>query len=267
LFSYNLDSIIDDARQALSDGCKEIWITAEDTAAYRCGDQRLPDLLKKISSLKGQFYVRVGMMTPNQASEVLKELLEAYRSEKIFKFLHLPVQSGNDEILNNMQRRYTVQDFQKIVLRFRELIPDLSLSTDIICGFPGETEEQFRDSLRLINIIKPDVLNISRFWPRPCTKASEMENKLHGREIKKRSRIMTKFWRSLSHDKCVDWLGWRGEVLIDESLPEGKVIGRNYAYKPIVIKTNEQLGHFVNVITTEARSGYLIGNLTQQSRL
>jgi len=264
LSSYNLDSIIDDAKLALSDGCKEIWITAEDTAAYRCGEQRLPDLLKKISNLRGQFYIRVGMMTPNQANEILKELLEAYNSERIFKFLHIPVQSGNNDILKKMRRRYLIDDFQHIVLKFRELIPDLSISTDIICGFPGETERQFEDSLKLIKTVQPDVLNISRFWSRPCTEASEMENKLHGREIKKRSRIMTKLRRSLSYKKCVDWLGWSGKVLIDERLPEGKVIGRNYAYKPIVLKANIERGNFADVKTTEAKPGYLIGDLTKQ---
>lgn len=266
LFSYNLDGIFEDVKQALSEGCKEIWITAEDTAAYSFEDQKLPDLLKKISSLKGRFYIRVGMMTPNQARDILKELLEAYKSEKIFKFLHIPVQSGNDDVLNNMRRRYSVNDFQQIVLQFRELIPNMSISTDIICGFPGETEAQFENSLRLIKTIQPDVLNISRFWPRPCTEASEMKNKLHGREIKKRSRRITKIWRNLSYKKCVDWLGWKGEALIDERLPNGKVIGRNYAYKPIVLKTEEGLGNFVDVIITEARSGYLIGNLTKQSQ-
>jgi len=264
LYSYNLNSIIDDVKQALSEGCKEIWITAEDTAAYRYGVQRLPDLLKKITSLKGQFYVRVGMMTPNQASEVLEELLEEYKSDKIFKFLHLPVQSGNDDILKKMKRRYTIKDFQQIVIRSRELIPELSISTDIICGFPGETEEQFKNSLKLINNIQPDVLNISRFWPRPCTDASEMNNKLHGREIKRRSRIITELWKSLSYEKCVNWLEWRGKVLIDECLPEGKVIGRNFAYKPIVLKANIELGKVLDVKITEAKTGYLIGELTKQ---
>jgi len=264
LFSYNINSIVKDAKQALSEGCKEIWITAEDTAAYRCGDQRLPDLLKKISDLKGQFYIRVGMMTPNQADEILRDLIKVYNFTKIFKFLHIPVQSGNDYILKKMRRNYSVIDFQRIILQFRESIPDISISTDMICGFPGETEEQFEDSLRLIKTIQPDVLNISRFWPRPYTDAYEMENKFHGREIKKRSRIMTKLWRSLSYKRSVDWLGWKGKVVIDERLPDGKVIGRNYAYKPIVLKANSKLGNFLDVNITKAKPGYLMGSVTKQ---
>ena len=108
------------------------------------------------------------------------------------------------------------------------------------------------------------MLNISRFWPRPCTEASEMKNKLHGREIKKRSRIITELWRSLSYEKCVNWLEWRGKVLIDERLPENKVIGRNFAYKPIVLNTNIELGKIIDVKITEAKSRYLIGELTKQ---
>jgi len=258
LRSFPADEIIEDVRQAIDEGCREIWVTAEDTAAYRWRGVGLPRLLEEINGLDGRFYVRVGMMTPNHAKGILEDLMDAYRLEKVFKFLHVPVQSGNDDVLRRMRRRYTVDDFLEIVTRFREAVPDLSLSTDIICGFPGETEDQFRDSLRLVEEVRPDVLNISRFWPRPGTEAAEMAGQLHGRETKRRSRMLTRLWRRLSLEQSLRWVGWKGDVLIDELGREGSLVGRNYAYKPIVLPAAARVGDFVKVEVTEAKGGYLL---------
>jgi MiaB/RimO family radical SAM methylthiotransferase len=214
-----------------------------------------------LSGLGGRFYIRVGMMTPNQALEILDDLIEAYRSPRVFKFLHLPVQSGSDEILRRMRRRYTVEEFKHIVSQFRGKHPELTLSTDIICGFPGETEEEFQETLRLLEVVKPDVLNISRFWPRPGTEAAEMEGQLHGRETKRRSRILTELWRRLSLESGARWIGWRGEALIDEHGRHGTLVARNYAYRPIVVKGPARLGDFLRLEITEARVGYLLGEI------
>lgn len=259
LQSYPADGIIEDARRAIEEGCREIWVTAEDTAAYRWRGYRLPQLIEELCALEGRFYIRIGMMTPNQARGILEELLEAYRSGKVFKFLHLPVQSGDDEVLRRMRRGYTVDDFMEIVTSFREAYPSLSLSTDIIVGFPGETEEQFMESLRLIEEVKPEVLNISRFWPRPCTEAEKMEGQIHGRETKRRSTLMRRVWERISLEKGLGWMGWRGEILVDEHGKGDTMIGRNYAYRPITFKGNARLGDFVEVTVRGARVGYLLG--------
>ena len=259
LRSYPAEEILEDARRALGEGCRELWVTGEDTAAYRWRGLRLPGLLERLSKLEGRFYIRVGMMTPNQALEILDELIEAYRSPRVFKFLHLPVQSGSDEVLRRMRRRYTVEEFRYVVSKFREIHPDLTLSTDIICGFPGETEEDFQETLRLLEEVRPDVLNISRFWPRPGTEAAEMEGQLHGRETKRRSRILTALWRRLSLESGARWIGWRGEALVDEYGRRGTLVARNYAYRPIVLKAPARLGDFLELQVAEARVGYLVG--------
>jgi len=261
LNSYPTDSIVEDTRRALEGGCREIWVTAEDTAAYRWGGTRFPQLLEEISGLPGRFFIRVGMMNPDQAEPILDELVNAYSSEKVFKFLHVPVQSGNDDVLRRMRRRYTVDDFRGIVARFRDSFPGLSLSTDIICGFPGETEEQFMDSVRLVEEVEPDVLNISRFWPRPGTEAEGMDGQLHGRETKKRSRMLSALWRRLSFERNRGWTGWRGDILIDEAGRGDSVVGRNFAYKPVVLRDPVDLGEFVEVEITRAGRGYLLGKI------
>ncbi|MCW4036021.1 MAG: tRNA (N(6)-L-threonylcarbamoyladenosine(37)-C(2))-methylthiotransferase [Candidatus Bathyarchaeota archaeon] len=259
LNSYPSDSIVEDARRALGEGCREIWVTAEDTAAYNWRGARLPQLLSDLTDLEGRFFVRIGMMNPDQATPLLDDLIESYGSGKVFKFLHLPVQSGNDGVLRRMRRRYTVEDFRTIVHRFRGAFTMLTLSTDVICGFPGETEDEFGDSLRLVDEVEPEVLNISRFWPRPGTEAERMEGQLHGRDTKRRSRALSARWRGRSLERSRRWIGWRGEVVVDEEGRGDSMVGRNYAYKPVVVKEPVDLGDFVSVEVTEARGGYLLG--------
>jgi MiaB-like tRNA modifying enzyme len=259
LRSFPAEGIVEDARNAVADGCREIWLTAEDTAAYDDGGLRLPELIGRLSDLAGKFYIRVGMMTPNEAEPILEDLIGAYRSEKVFKFLHVPFQSGSDDILRRMRRRYTVDDFLRLTSRFREAFPELNISTDVICGFPGETEDQFRASVGLVEKLKPGILNISRFWPRPGTEASAMGTQLHGRETKRRSRIMSSFWRGISVETSLRWVGWRGEILVDEEGHSGSMVGRNYAYKPVAVRTDKRPGEFVDVEVTKAGAGYLLG--------
>jgi MiaB-like tRNA modifying enzyme len=261
LHSFPLVNIIEDSETALQEGCREIWLTAEDTAAYNWKGNRLPQLLGSLSTLNGEFFIRVGMMTPNEALFILDGLIEAYSSRKVFKFLHLPVQSGNNEILRRMNRRYTIEDFLDVVETFRNTFPRLTLSTDIICGFPGETKNQFEDSLKLVERVEPEILNISRFWPRPGTKAARLEGQIHGRTTKERSRRLTKLFKRISLGRSKRWTGWKGSALIDERGKYGGVVGRNYSYKPIVLNSDIPLGEFIDVEVTEAHGGYLIGQI------
>jgi len=259
LSSFPAERIVDDAKRALGEGCREIWVTAEDTAGYRDGEIGLPQILGELANLEGKFFIRVGMMNPNNALPILDDLIEVFGSVKVFKFLHVPVQSGNDEVLRRMRRRYSADDFRGLVQRIREAFPVLTLSTDIICGFPGETEEQFQDSLRLIEEVKPEVLNISRFWPRPGTEAEAMDGQLHGRRTKDRSRRLSALWRRQSLEGSQRWKGWEGEILLDEVGKEGSMVGRNFAYKPVVLEDEVDLGEIVRVRVTEAHGGYLSG--------
>lgn len=243
LFSYPLDMILEEVKQSIKDNCKEIWITAQDSAAYK---PSLAKLLEEIVKIKGNFKIRIGMMNPNSADKILKDLIKVFKSEKIFKFLHIPAQSGNDDILKLMNRHYTVKDFKRIVNTFRKEIPNITISTDIICGFPTETGKQFEDSVKLIKEIKPDVLNISKFKPRDDTAADRMEQ-LPGREIKNRSRELTKVFKEIALEKNKKWLNWKGKILIDEKGKNNSFIGRNSAYKQVIVKERVKLCQEVNV--------------------
>jgi len=177
LFSYPQEKIIENIKQDIKEGAKEIWITSQDNASYGLdeGKRKLPELLKKVLELKGNFKVRLGMMNPSNVLPILPELLKIYKHKKMKKFLHLPLQSGSNKILKKMNRKYKVSDFIKIVEKFRTEIPDLVFWTDIIVGFPGETDEDFKKTLEIIKKIKPNFINISRFWRRKGTEAAKLK--------------------------------------------------------------------------------------------
>ena len=259
LRSYPSEKIIKEVNQALRDGCKEIWLTSQDTGAYGQDiSTNLVNLLKEIVKIDKKFMIRIGMMNPDHALEMLNDLIEIYKNDKIFKFLHIPVQSGNDEILKLMKRKYKVEDFIKIVDNFRNNFEHITISTDVIAGFPTETKEQFNDSVKLIEKINPDVLNISRFSARPGTEAAKMEQ-LKGEETKERSRALTQLfdWAAFRLNK--EWEKWSGTILIDEVGKNNTSVGRNFAYKPIVVQGLYKLGDEITVKIVDATKHYLIG--------
>jgi threonylcarbamoyladenosine tRNA methylthiotransferase CDKAL1 len=243
LRSYAIEEVAERVQRDLADGAKEFWITSQDTACYgRDIGTNLATLLKALGKLEGDFRVRVGMMTPNLAADMLEELVEAFRSEKVFKFVHLPVQSGDDTVLRRMNRFYTVEDFKAVVEAFRAVFPDVTFATDVICGFPGETREAFENTLKLISEVKPDIVNVSKFFARPRTAAAEMHDTVEPAEIKRRSTEAAKLAKQVSLERNRRWVGWTGEVFVDE---RGKVagswVGRNFVYKPVTLQSRENL--------------------------
>ncbi|MBT3285160.1 tRNA (N(6)-L-threonylcarbamoyladenosine(37)-C(2))-methylthiotransferase [Candidatus Bathyarchaeota archaeon] len=260
LCSFPAEKIIKDITDAVADGCLEVWVTAEDTALYNHDGIRLPELLNMITAVEGEFRVRVGMTTPNSLDEIMDELIASLDHEKMYKFIHIPIQAGNDEILHSMRRKYTLKEFKEVANKLRAAYPEIGISTDIICGFPGETEEQFQDSLDLVTWLRPDVLNINRFWERPGTDAATMPGRLHGRDTKQRSRRMTNLWKELAVEVGERWLGWEGEILLTEDGKNDTKVGRNYVYKTVAVKTDAPLGSFIRVKVKGAGVGFLTGD-------
>ena len=262
LKSISEEKLLTRVKKAINENVKEIWLTAQDTGAYGFDiGKNLPDLLNRISDIDGKFFVRIGMMNPNHVKKIFDGLIESYKSKKIYKFLHVPVQSGDDEILKKMNRQYTVKDFKNIVEKFREEIPDITISTDVIVGFPEENEKQFQNTIDLIMDVKPDVLNISRFWSRPGTSAEKMKQ-FPGRETKRRSRMMNELFRKIGLERNKRWVGWEGEVLISDVGKYSGYCARNFAYKPIILKSEKNLlGKFVKVRINDATRYDLRGEI------
>lgn len=261
LFSYDPEAIVQEVESAVRSGCKEIWLTSQDNGCYgKDIGTNLPSLLKKVCEVKGDFWVRVGMMNPAHVKDYVGELVEAYRHEKLLKFIHLPVQSGSDRILRLMNRRYSVEDFLNIVEQFRREISNLTLSTDIIVGFPTESEEDFQSTINLVKSIQPDVVNLSRFGPRPGTDAAKMPQ-LDPKVIKQRSTTLHKIIKDISQKKNQGWVGWRGEAVVDEKV-KGAYVARNFAYKPILLYHNTNIGEKVKVEVIGATANCLIGKIS-----
>jgi threonylcarbamoyladenosine tRNA methylthiotransferase CDKAL1 len=261
LRSVSVDEITERVKCDLSSGAKEVWLTGQDTAAYgRDIRTNLAALLNNLCQLNGDYMIRVGMMTPNLALNMLDDLIEAFQDEHVFKFVHLPVQSGSDKVLKRMNRQYTAKQFRSLVKTFRKSIPETTIATDIICGFPGETHDDFEESLNLIEELKPDIVNISKFFARPRTAAEKINLKVMNAEVSDRSRRMTPLVKKISSERNRAWLNWKGRILVDE---RGKrpdtFIGRNFSYKPIVVRSKNKspLGTFVDVKVTKAFQTYL----------
>lgn len=263
LRSYSIKEIVERVQDDYAAGAREFWVTSQDTACYgRDLGSNLVELLEALEGLAKDFRVRIGMMTPNLVTDMQKQLITAFKSPKIFKFLHLPVQSGDDTVLQYMRRVYTTVEFKGIVDTFRSEFPDLTLATDVIVGFPGETAEAFGNTLKLLKEVKPDVVNVSKFFARPKTVAARIQDGLvEQKEIKRRSTITAQLAKQLSTERNLRWIGWAGEVLVDEKgKVEGSWVGRNFAYKPIVIKNDVNLlGKTLKVKVVEASATYLIG--------
>jgi MiaB-like tRNA modifying enzyme len=198
LFSYPEEKILENIERDLKSGAKEIWLTSQDNASYGLdeGKRLLPTLMKKFLNLRGRFKIRLGMMNPENVLPILPQLIKIYKHEKMKPFLHLPLQSGSDKILKKMNRRYKASDFLFIVEKFRKEIPDLFLSTDIIVGFPGETEEDFEKSLEIIRKIRPQQLNLSRYWAMKGTDAAEMKQ-VSIETAKSRARKLMQVYREI----------------------------------------------------------------------
>ncbi|MEM0230603.1 MAG: tRNA (N(6)-L-threonylcarbamoyladenosine(37)-C(2))-methylthiotransferase [Candidatus Woesearchaeota archaeon] len=273
LHSYPVNEIVKEVKSGLRAGAREIWITSQDNSAYGrdlAEKSQLPMLLEEVTSIRGKFWVRVGMMNPDGILPVLDSLILRFRSEKVFKFIHIPVQSGNDEILRRMRRRYSVEDFKHIITEFRRKIPRITISTDIICGFPGETEEQFEDSINLIKWLRPDVLNISRFWPMPGTEAASMKNILNGNITKHRSQKLSRIFEGIALEKNKAEIGSECPVLVDEHIKENLYVARTEFYKPVSLRIDRRmlgqkkvLGSFARARITGATSNSLIGELVE----
>ena len=264
LRSYSVGEIVEKVKLDLASGAREFWITSQDTACYgKDLSTNLAALLKSVCAVNGNFRVRVGMLTPNFALDMLDELVDAFKDEKVFKFLHLPLQSGDDEVLKRMNRCYRVQDFRKIVNEFRQALPDVTLATDVICGFPGENRQAFESTLGVIGDVKPDIDNVCKFFGRPGTAAAEMPDQIVATERKRRSTEAAKLAKQTSLERNQRWLGWTGKILIDE---KGKIpnswIGRNFTYKPIALKSNEVLlGRTLQVNVNKAFSTHLTATI------
>lgn len=260
LQSYRVGDIVRQVKTEISDGCSEVWLTSTDNGCYGFDiDSDLPELINSVVEIPDKFFVRVGMMNPMYMPRIRDNLLKSFESSKVFKFLHVPVQSGSDKVLNDMKRGHTASTFRDVVNQFREKFGKFTISTDVIVGFPTETEEDFEMTMNLLRETKPDIVNLSRYSQRPGTDAAEMIQ-IDVAEVKRRSKIAYELISDISRENNQKWVGWKGQVLFDEEF-ENQVRGRNFAYKPIFVNEEPKIGQISSVEITEATNHSLIGRI------
>lgn len=260
LFSYPVELIRQEVEKAVTEGCVEIQLTAQDTAAYGkdTGDS-LPKLVNSITRIDGDFKVRVGMMHPKSIIGNVEELVMAFKNDKVYKFLHIPLQSGNEDILDDMKRGHDIKEFKEIITRFHAEFPDISLATDIIVGYPTEDELAFEDTLNIIREIKPDFLHISKYHHRPGASSRTLDPIEHN-DMKNRSKRLNEVKSSISYNKNQEKKGEILKVLITGKGIKGGFIGRTDTYKTVIVE-KAPLGSIVDVEITDAKGTYLKGKI------
>ena len=238
---------------------REILLSGMDTIAYgRDLGTTLAELLRNISAIEGDFRLRVGMMNPSLLPPLMDDLLDAYRDRRIYRFFHIPFQSGSDRILRAMKRGYSAAQFIDIVEAIRGSYPDMTLSTDLIVGFPGETEEDFRMSMDVISRIRPDIVNVTRFSARPGTPAYSMPGQIPGWIVKERSRKATALRFAISAASNSSFIGKRVEVLLTEKGKNGFTIGRLDNYRQAIVRGELAPGTRLNCVVGGCTSIHLV---------
>jgi MiaB-like tRNA modifying enzyme len=266
LRSYSPKSIVRWMNEAVRNGAKEIQLTSQDSGAYGIDIKTdLVSLMELISNddsssrVSGDFLVRLGMINPNHAKRMLPGLINALKDKRFYKFLHIPVQTGSERICEAMNRDHTVKEFEDIVDAVRAEIPEITIATDIIVGYPGESEKDFKDTLDMMRRVRPGITNVSRFSPRPGTKAKEMEQ-LPRELVKGRSTECHALAKRISSDANQASIGRTIKVLMTEKEKDFK--GRDIDYRQVVVKRFKgNIGDMVDVRISSANHGSLFGEL------
>ncbi len=244
-------TIIDEAKGLVESGYRDITLLGQNVNSYS-GSLTFPELLRELSKINGDFWLRFMTSNPKDASKELIDVMA--ESEKIANHFHLPFQSGNDEILKRMNRRYTRAEYLKIVDYIRKKLPNAAITTDIICGFPGETEKQFEDTLSLVREVGFDMIYTFIFSPRKGTAAGKMENQVPKEEKSSRFSLLSGIQNEISLKINRSYVGKTLRVLSDGNT------GRTSRNKIVNLSSALPAGEFRNVKITGARPYSLDGN-------
>ncbi len=263
------EDIISEVRQLVSEGYKEIMLLGQNVNSYGKdlgGDMSFPQLLRELNSIEGDFWIRFMSSHPKDAS---KELIDAiFDCEKVAKHLHLPVQSGSTDVLARMNRRYTIEDYLEIVEYIRSRDPDFSLTTDLIVGFPDETEEDFRATLDIVKKVKYDNIYSFIYSKRSGTKAAEMPDGTSEKEKGRRMRELLEVQRDVSTEHYKRFIGRTMRVLADDvsKKKEGWLTGKSSEFIIVEFEGDSSLiGQFADVEITGAMNWAVTGKIKERN--
>ena len=263
LNSYPIADITEEARNAIENGACEIQLTAQDTAAFgRDSGEKLSDLIKEVANLDGDFRVRVGMMHPKNVLNDVDEIIDAMKHPKVYNFIHLPVQSGSDKVLSEMNRGHTLDQYLDIVSRFKNEIPDITLATDIIVGYPTENDDDFNETVKLLENIGPSLIHLSKYQHRKGAISSSLPE-IPREVMKNRSKFLSEIKSKITEDENKELVNSIQNVLVVEKGSKGGFIAKTDSYIPVIVD-DAKLGTFVKVKITEATATYLKSELLEE---
>lgn len=263
--SRNSQDIIDEVTALVNQGYKEIMLLGQNVNSYGKdleNDMTFPELLREINKIEGDFIIRFMSSHPKDATkELLDTILEC---DKVAKHLHLPVQSGSNSILRAMNRNYTVEKYLETVKYLRERYKDFSLTTDIIVGFPNETDEEFQDTVRLIKQVEYDNIYSFIYSKRSGTKASEISDTIPEEVKSRRMRELLEVQREISDRHYKRFIGKTMRVLADgkSRKHEGFLTGKSNEFIIAEFEGDESLiGSFVNIKVTDSMNWAVTGEI------
>lgn len=266
LVSHSMDAIYEAVKEAVKRGAVEIELTGMDLGTYGLdlyGKRMLPALIDKLSKLNGNYRIRVGMINPEHLHYIIDDLVDVIkRSNRVYRFLHIPLQSGSDRVLKLMGRRYTVDEYKTLVKEIKRKIPNASIATDIIVGFPGEMEEDFENTLKIVKELEFERVHLASYSVRPLTLAASMKQ-VDTRIKKSRLKRALETVVSVGLKIREPYVGKAVECFLTEK--QRSWVGRLDNYIPVVIKNGTNLfkyGHAIRVYVDEATFFDLRGYIT-----
>lgn len=261
-WSRPMAEIVAECEDLVSRGYKEICLLGQNVNSYRDDDRHdFADLLHALNEIEGLWRIRYTTSNPKSAQR--RHLSAIAECEKVMESLHLPVQAGNNTVLRNMKRAYNIERYRMLVDQFREQNPVCGLTTDIIVGFPGETEEEFQDTLRLVEDMRYDTAFMFMYSPRQGTPAATLEDQLPMLVKKDRLERLIALQERISAELNAAEVGRVHQVLVEGPSRRGNDLkGRTRTDKTVVFSGEERLvGQLVDVRITEGHSHTLLGEV------
>lgn len=260
--SRDFDAVISEVKELISQGYKEITLLGQNVNSYNkdlSEDKRFPALLKAISDLDGDFIVRFMTSHPRDCTKTLLDVMAS--SDKIAKHLHLPFQSGNDRVLKEMNRHYNRAKYLDLIDYAYEIMPELSITSDVIVGFPGETYDEFKDTLSLIEKVRFTSLFTFIFSPRPGTKAFDMDDPVPSEDKSRWFKELTTLQEKIAGERTAKMKGKTYRVLVEgKSKTAGLLSGRTGGNVIIEFMGDESLiGTFASVKVTNPKTWVVYG--------
>lgn len=258
---YN--KIISEVKSLIKTGYKEINLIAQNVNSYFSGDKDFSDLLLSIDNLKGDFIIRFSSSHPKDVSDKLIKVIA--KTNKLVNHFHLALQSGDNEILQKMNRKYTAEHYLQLIDKIRRAKPDMAISTDVIVGFPSETREQFKNTVSVFEKISFDLAYISRYSPRPFTAAYSLKDDVSLDEKKRREDVLSELLAKTAYKNNYRYLNNIVRVLVESRGSGAKYFGKTSSYKNVSFLSKDKniIGKFVMIKIINVHSFGLEGEFIE----